>query len=581
LPGMARLWAWEAFAHGAETVCYFRWRQAPFGQEQMHAGLLRPDRAPAPALAEAAQVASEIAAQPAPGEAPTQAAIVFDYQSAWAWGAQPQGRGFDYFRLVFSTYRALRQLGLNVDIVPSDTSDLSPWPLVVVPGLMAWNDTLRQAISAHQGRVVIGPRSGSKTADFAIPAALPPDFPELGVMVEHVETLRPDCLEPLSGGGHFHLPCRGRTAARHPPSRCGVGDVLFQLHRPGGSGRLCQRPYGGPSTCGACLDHTVAVRFDVREIMARPPITIYERVRMDAQRRAYGIEWPTLGLVAVTYSAWVVLLFAVWPLVPLWLTIGLMALVLTMHSSLQHEAIHGHPVPNLRLSAALMAPGLGLFVPFGRFRDLHLAHHKDANLTDPYDDPESHYFDPAHFNALPRWGQRMLVVNNTLLGRLILGPAIGMKGFLRTELQLIRAGSTRVRRDWAIHLATVLPVLALVWAAPLPIWAYLAASYLALSILKIRTFVEHQAHELSSGRSVIIEDRSPLSFLFLNNNLHSVHHAHPAVAWYDLPALYRSRRESFLARNRGYLFPSYLSIARRYVLRPKEPVVHPLADRQP
>ena len=29
LPGMARLWAWEAFAHGAETVCYFRWRQAP------------------------------------------------------------------------------------------------------------------------------------------------------------------------------------------------------------------------------------------------------------------------------------------------------------------------------------------------------------------------------------------------------------------------------------------------------------------------------------------------------------------------------------------------------------------------
>ena len=30
LPGMARLWAWEAFAHGAEAVCYFRWRQAPF-----------------------------------------------------------------------------------------------------------------------------------------------------------------------------------------------------------------------------------------------------------------------------------------------------------------------------------------------------------------------------------------------------------------------------------------------------------------------------------------------------------------------------------------------------------------------
>ncbi len=64
LPGMARLWALEAFAHGAEAVCYFRWRQAPFAQEQMHAGLLRPDSIPAPAFAEAAEVAREIADMP-------------------------------------------------------------------------------------------------------------------------------------------------------------------------------------------------------------------------------------------------------------------------------------------------------------------------------------------------------------------------------------------------------------------------------------------------------------------------------------------------------------------------------------
>ena len=42
-PGVVRLWAWEALAHGAEVVSFFRWRQAPFAQEQMHAGLNRPD----------------------------------------------------------------------------------------------------------------------------------------------------------------------------------------------------------------------------------------------------------------------------------------------------------------------------------------------------------------------------------------------------------------------------------------------------------------------------------------------------------------------------------------------------------
>jgi beta-galactosidase GanA len=33
--GMMRLWTLDAHAHGAEVVSYFRWRQAPFAQEQM------------------------------------------------------------------------------------------------------------------------------------------------------------------------------------------------------------------------------------------------------------------------------------------------------------------------------------------------------------------------------------------------------------------------------------------------------------------------------------------------------------------------------------------------------------------
>ena len=59
-PGMVRLWTWEAFAHGADFVSYFRWRQAPFAQEQMHAGLLAPDRTPQPVLDEVRQVGLEV-----------------------------------------------------------------------------------------------------------------------------------------------------------------------------------------------------------------------------------------------------------------------------------------------------------------------------------------------------------------------------------------------------------------------------------------------------------------------------------------------------------------------------------------
>ncbi|MEM9270956.1 MAG: fatty acid desaturase, partial [Pseudomonadota bacterium] len=60
-----------------------------------------------------------------------------------------------------------------------------------------------------------------------------------------------------------------------------------------------------------------------------------------------------------------------------------------------------------------------------------------------------------------------------------------------------------------------------------------------------------------------------------NNNLHSVHHANPTVAWYDLPRLYHARRDEFLRRNRGYYYPSYGAVMRAHLLRAKEPVVHP------
>ncbi len=97
-----------------------------------------------------------------------------------------------------------------------------------------------------------------------------------------------------------------------------------------------------------------------------------------------------------------------------------------------------------------------------------------------------------------------------------------------------------------------------------------------MSLLKIRTFLEHRAHEEAPGRTVVVERGGGLGFLFLNNNLHIVHHSRPRVAWYQLPALYSAEREAFLARNHGYSYRSYGEIFRRYFVRPKDPVPHPL-----
>ena len=203
---MVRCGAGRAFAHGAESVSYFRWRQAPFAQEQMHAGLLRPDSTEAEGFAEAAQVARELGELSGTLEAKAgraDVAIVFDYPSAWAWEIQPQGREFDYFRLVFDFYRSLRQLGLSADIVPASAPELDGYQLALIPGLFTWTPELIAAIAGFDGQMLIGPRSGSKTHDFAIPDTLPPALPKdlLDLHVSRVESLRADTPVRISGGG--------------------------------------------------------------------------------------------------------------------------------------------------------------------------------------------------------------------------------------------------------------------------------------------------------------------------------------------------------------------------------------------
>ena len=201
-PGMVRLWTLEAMAHGAEMVSYFRWRQVPFAQEQMHAGLLRPDSKDDVAVAEVRQASAEIAALVGDaGEPVKQIALLFDYQSDWVTDIQPQGKGFSALRQAFEFYSALRQLGLNIDIVAPGRS-LDGYAMVVVPCIPIIPDALVDQLTAFTGQVLVGPRSGSKTADFTIPADLPPGPLQslLPLTVTRVESLRPALNEAVGDG---------------------------------------------------------------------------------------------------------------------------------------------------------------------------------------------------------------------------------------------------------------------------------------------------------------------------------------------------------------------------------------------
>lgn len=287
-------------------------------------------------------------------------------------------------------------------------------------------------------------------------------------------------------------------------------------------------------------------------------------------------EWPTLGLIFLTYFVW--MLATVW--VASWSTLLAMVLVTlsgAMQSSLQHEILHGHPTPWRKLNEALVFPTLTLLIPYIRFRDSHLEHHQDSILTDPYDDPESNYLDPSVWNRLQRWQQATLRFNNTLAGRMLLGPLLAQIAFMRGDYVAWRRGKRGVLSAWIWHVPSVIIVIWWMQAlSPMPVWAWLLATYFSLSILKIRTYLEHQAHERARGRTVVIEDRGILSWLFLNNNFHVVHHMHPRVPWYQLPKLFAENRQRYLSRNDGYYFRNYAQVFRQFLFKAKDLVPHPL-----
>jgi fatty acid desaturase len=298
----------------------------------------------------------------------------------------------------------------------------------------------------------------------------------------------------------------------------------------------------------------------------------------DLPRRA-RIEWPTVALAGACYALWFAAGLWLWPVAPV-AALAVMAVMVALHSSLQHEALHGHPTRDARVNEALVFLPLGLFYPYRRFKALHLAHHHDERLTDPYDDPESYYRAEGEHAAYPAWFKAVLRANNAMAGRFLLGPALMVSGFKRGEFDRIVAGDRAVRIAWLLHGAGVCAVFAIVWFGfgINPLLYAATAAYFGLALITIRTYAEHRWQEKTDGRSIIVE-KSILSLLFLNNNLHFVHHRLPTVAWYRLPALYRARRAEWIAANGGYVLPNYTAMAKAYLFTAKEPVVHPALRR--
>ena len=294
-------------------------------------------------------------------------------------------------------------------------------------------------------------------------------------------------------------------------------------------------------------------------------------------RRAKSLEWPSVLLCCTIYGGFAAVTWNSARL-PFWALVPAMALLLAWHASMQHEFIHGHPTPWRKINRILGDVPLSLWLPFESYRVTHLLHHRDERLTDPLDDPESYYWTPEQWQALGWPGRLIVRAHSTLAGRLLLGPSWNISRYLLSQARAIRSGDRLSRRVWRGHALKSAGVAAWVFGIcrvdPL---VYAAAVYAATSVLLLRSFAEHRAHEEVFERTAIVENSWLFGPLFLFNNLHAAHHERPCVPWYELPRWYRENRRRLVVENGGLIYDGYGDVCRRYLFRAHDQVLHPAA----
>jgi len=174
-PGEMRLWTYHSYAHGAETVVYFRWRACTFGIEQFHSGILQHEgTGKSISYKEAMRIASEvhrIVPQVEGSRVISPVAIIYDYDNIWAnyayqgtFSIYRETPMYDYPGEILRFYRAIKRLGINVDIV-RPTDDFTNYRAVIAPLMYIVSDETVRNIKKYVeegGTFIAGFRFGIK-----------------------------------------------------------------------------------------------------------------------------------------------------------------------------------------------------------------------------------------------------------------------------------------------------------------------------------------------------------------------------------------------------------------------------------
>ncbi|OCT12958.1 hypothetical protein A8709_21795 [Paenibacillus pectinilyticus] len=195
-PGQLRLWTYQALAHGAEAMVYFRWRACTVGIEQYWHGILDHDGIGRRRYREIKQLGAELAGLNdvfVDSQNVSPIAVIKSYDNYWSHRQQPHNRKFSYGMLLNAYYDAIADQHINLDVTSVET-DFAKYKMVMMPAfnLMTAEISAKcEAYVAGGGALLITFRSGTKTWNNQMSTlTVPGHFREMaGVELEEFDSI--------------------------------------------------------------------------------------------------------------------------------------------------------------------------------------------------------------------------------------------------------------------------------------------------------------------------------------------------------------------------------------------------------
>ena len=209
-PNQAKMWSYQAMAHGCSNILYFRWRGMNKGAEQYCLGIIDQNNRTSRKYYEAQEFFNHISKYEhvVDSEIKPAVAVLYSFDNIWSWKSQPQSTKFDFTNELVRLYTPFHNLNVSMDVISVD-KEFSKYKVIILPVMKIVDSELAarlEKFTQKGGTIIFSFRTGIKDKDnnLYLGSVFPGYVQKLcGIEIEESEALQGEQEVEILGQGIY------------------------------------------------------------------------------------------------------------------------------------------------------------------------------------------------------------------------------------------------------------------------------------------------------------------------------------------------------------------------------------------